>query len=193
MLRLLFVALFVLLVIGCESDDAAPRPEDSPVSVIEVASADEIREHLRETDASVVALNVWATWCVPCIAEFPMLVDFAERRRGEGVAVRFLSVDEPSELEEVRAFLRDHQVSDPSFISTGQNDIVMQLDREAGRFGAIPVTLFFNREREVVARHVGMTNEDALTSTVDRLLQEQGVSFQSAALLPAAASRFLPR
>ena len=49
----------------------------------------------------VVVLNLWATWCPPCIEETPSLKKFADEMAGQGVAVVSISVDEdPKALQE---------------------------------------------------------------------------------------------
>jgi cytochrome c biogenesis protein CcmG, thiol:disulfide interchange protein DsbE len=52
----------------------------------------------------VVLLDVWASWCVPCKQELPMLDDIAGRLRRRGVEVLAVSVDQ--ERENVLKFLR---------------------------------------------------------------------------------------
>jgi thiol-disulfide isomerase/thioredoxin len=51
-----------------------------------------------------VVVNYWATWCAPCIAEFPM---FEQARQQAGPGVVFLMIsDEPA--AKIRAFIRQH-------------------------------------------------------------------------------------
>jgi len=55
-----------------------------------------------------VWLNMWATWCKPCLREMPLLLDWRDRLRQDGVAldVWFLSLDE--EADELAKFLAGH-------------------------------------------------------------------------------------
>ena len=43
----------------------------------------------------VVLVDFWATWCAPCLAEFPVIAKFYEKHRAEGFEVIALSVDKP--------------------------------------------------------------------------------------------------
>jgi cytochrome c biogenesis protein CcmG, thiol:disulfide interchange protein DsbE len=51
----------------------------------------------------VVILAFWATWCVPCREELPILSAYAAKQASQGLAVLGFSLDEPDGLREVRA------------------------------------------------------------------------------------------
>ncbi len=59
-------------------------------------------------------LNVWATWCKPCIDEMPLLASWQKTLAGEGLKVElvFISADESDEL--VEGFRKSHPQAPPS-------------------------------------------------------------------------------
>jgi len=63
--------------------------------------------HLREFEGKVVLLNLWATYCPPCIQELPTLARLQAAYKDRGLVVLALS-DEPA--EKVQAFLNRHPI-----------------------------------------------------------------------------------
>ena len=58
----------------------------------------------RDLLGKVVILTFWATWCGPCLTELPLLSDYLQRHRKEGLEVLGFSLDGPENLIEVRKF-----------------------------------------------------------------------------------------
>ena len=91
----------------------------------------------------VVIVNFWATWCVPCRAEMPMLDAFYKKHRGEGLDIIGLSVDSPAALAKVK------QVA-----ATVSYPMAVARDAQANGFSApnaLPVTYVIDGKGEVKA------------------------------------------
>lgn len=150
----------LLLCSACQTtpgDAAAASGVAGPI--VEVASAEDLVQDLDALDTQTVVLNFWATWCGPCRAEFPMFVEYGRENAEDGIAVRFVSVDAPRQLEAVKSFLAEHDVTDPSYLYTGTGDVTSQLNPFVG--GAVPITMVLDGDGIVQTTHVGaMTLED---------------------------------
>lgn len=56
----------------------------------------------------VLVLNLWATWCAPCVAEMPTLAKLAAEYAGKPVAVVAVSVDTPGDVDKAKLFIGQH-------------------------------------------------------------------------------------
>jgi len=100
-----------------------------------------------------VVVNVWASWCVPCRQEFPVLQKLSARY-GKGVA--FLGVNSEDSSDAAATFLSEVPVPYPSYSDPGK-DIYDAI----GGIGGFPNTAFYNRAGEQVFIHPGPYRDDS--------------------------------
>ena len=165
--------LLALVAVGCQaqSDDPVIATPEASVDVpgtgsplIQVENATELVDAILEEGNEATVLNFWATWCGPCRIEFPDLMAYDAEMEGEGVEVRFVSVDDPDMMPKVRAFLDEHNVTERSYVSPGNPMIATQLDL---RYGAsLPTTYVLDSDGIVRAAHVGVISKQALAEKV---------------------------
>ncbi|MEW5916267.1 MAG: TlpA disulfide reductase family protein [Gemmatimonadota bacterium] len=63
-----------------------------------------LEKSLNDYRGNVVILNVWATWCEPCIVEMPSLEKLHRRYGAQGLRIVAVSVDAPGSTEQIRQF-----------------------------------------------------------------------------------------
>jgi len=90
-----------------------------------------------------VMLNFWATWCKPCVSEFPMIVDMG-REYENNLSVYFISVDWLDEKNKVRSFLKNQGVDWQSFIKN-ENDQKFINGIAQEWTGAVPFTILYGK------------------------------------------------
>jgi len=115
--------------------------------------------------AKVRVLNVWAMWCVPCVAEMPDLraIDDAF---GAELAIAGVTLDDmlpDAKSAETAKFLDRHRIAFPNVYYTGNADDLGDRLRFSGE---IPVTIVFDRKGNELWRHEGRLDRE---KTIARL------------------------
>jgi len=113
----------------------------------------------------VVLLNFWATWCGPCIAEIPDLIELQNQYSLDGLTVVGPSTDTVG-VAVVQQFVLDHGMNYPVVMAN------TQMQRDYGGISAIPATFVIDREGKIVARFVGSRNKAVFESVVVPLLKD---------------------
>ena len=107
-----------------------------------------------------VLVNFWATWCVPCIEEMPLL-QAAHRRTGDKVA--FLGIDRQDFRPDALRFLQKTGVTYPSAY-----DREGSLD-QAYRLRGMPTSVFIGADGRIVDQVTGPLTKDRLDAALDAL------------------------
>lgn len=165
-LRFLLAALLVLAA-GCRSEQPGEAAEAAPADLVRV-DAEGLVDDVNALDAAATVVNVWATWCTPCVAEFPEIMRYGREMAERDIAVRFVSVDEEGALPQVRAFLTRQGVTGRTYVAATGTDLVQSL--HPLWTGGIPVTLIFDRDGYVRDVIEGLVNYDYLAARVDQVL-----------------------
>ena len=91
-----------------------------------------------------VLVNFWATWCVPCIEEFPMIVELSKQYNDE-VKVLFVSGDWLDYKERARNYLKERGVEGLSFIQNQKdNEFINGIHEDWS--GALPFTIVYGKK-----------------------------------------------
>ena len=112
------------------------------------------RLNLERFRGKVVVLNLWATWCTPCVAEMPMLDRLQQQLEGVGVVVVALSIDAGGP-NAVHAFYKEHDIKhlgvyvDPSMRAQSDFKVI-----------GLPTTILIDREGRDRGRIVGPAEWD---------------------------------
>lgn len=117
----------------------------------------------------VVVVNVWGSWCPPCIAEAPALEKVARATSADGV--QFVGVNTRDQEAAARAHQRRFGVSYPSIDDQGGR--VLLAFRGTLPPTAIPSTLVLDRQGRVAARVLGEVSATTLRGVVDDVLAEK--------------------
>lgn len=138
--------------------EALAKWAQEPVT-LEVLGVPELQQLLRNDSVKLRMINVWATWCGPCVIEFPDLVTIHRMYRGREFELITISADSPEDRERALSFLRKQQASTRNILLNGSPyQLFDVLDRVTGgkmSSGALPYSLLIKPGGEVIYRHEG--------------------------------------
>lgn len=115
----------------------------------------------------VVVVNVWGSWCPPCVAETPALQQTWEAFQPGG-QVQFLGINFREDAATGQAFAEAEGVTYPSLSDKGG----VQLLNLQGKAPTTPSTLILDREHRIAARVNGPVTTTTLTGLVDDVTGE---------------------
>ena len=165
--RTLIILFLCILVVSCQSKAPA---ENVTTAAADPFSLEEVRfQRMDGTEFGLSAeqkaytvLHFWATWCKPCLAEFPELKAALPRLQSDRV-VFFLATEE--DLDQIRAFEEKRNFG-LEFLHLKEATLA---DFEVH---ALPTTLVLDRQGKVVYRHMGQLNWQDVTSIEDLISQK---------------------
>lgn len=112
-----------------------------------------IKELVSNTSSGRLRLiNIWATWCGPCITEFPDLVIIDRMYRGRQFEFISISADKQERKNEVLNFLKTQQASNKNYIFN-KDDVYEMIEAVDPEWqGALPYTLLIEPGGKIVYR-----------------------------------------
>ena len=149
------LALAPLLVIGgmwltrepADSGDTAPRI-GKPLADFTLPDLQGHAVQLAALRGKVVFVNVWATWCPPCIEEMPTIQQLYERLHGRGLEILAVSLDALG-AQVVAPFMQSRRLSFPTLLDP--KNLVQRLYRTTG----VPESFIVDKRGILVEKVVG--------------------------------------
>jgi thiol-disulfide isomerase/thioredoxin len=153
--HLAILALFVCA-ISASAGDAAPS-----LALQDLKGAPHKLEEFR---GKPVVLNFWATWCVPCAAEMPLLSELQTQYKDKILFIA-ASIDDDDVKPEIPAFIKKHK-GDALTVMTGATFDNLT---DFGVGQVMPGTIFIDAEGNIVDRVSGALKRDDLETRLQKL------------------------
>lgn len=117
-------------------------------------------------DSKLTVVNVWGSWCGPCVQEIPELQKLYESMKDKDVNVIGLAQDAGTDLDAVKEIIDKNKVTYQNIVPEGATeDFVMSIM-------AFPTTFFVDSDRNIVGVIQGNRNLEAFTAAVEGVLEK---------------------
>ncbi len=158
----------VKLVAFCAVASVALASDSSDRDALSLPDLNANRQTLEQYRGRIVVLNFWATWCVPCREEMPLLVDLQKRYASRGVVVVGASADDESTQARIEPFVEELGITFPIWIGANTADM-----ERLGLGAALPATAIIDKEGRIIFRIIGPLKRKALARRIDHLLSDK--------------------
>jgi thiol-disulfide isomerase/thioredoxin len=145
-----------------EPDDAKATGKAAPLhfTLKDMHGAD---VKLASFKGKVILLNFWATWCGPCKAEIPSLIELQDKY-GDDLVVLGLSVDDT--VDKMKPYAAQYKINYPLLVGNGREDV-----QEAfGPLFGIPVSVIIGRDGKIAKKHSGIATKAQFEREIKALL-----------------------
>jgi cytochrome oxidase Cu insertion factor (SCO1/SenC/PrrC family)/thiol-disulfide isomerase/thioredoxin len=133
-----------------------------------IGSDPALQARIRALRGYPIVVNAWESYCQPCQKEFSL---FANASIGYGRQVAFIGADANDTPGDARVFLREHQVSYPSY-ATSTADLAKLVP---GGIEGYPTTIYIDRSGRVVDVHTGQyESQSTLDADLGRYAVDAG-------------------
>jgi thiol-disulfide isomerase/thioredoxin len=145
-----------------------------PAGALSIGDAVGLGRAIKAAHGKVVMVNFWATWCGPCVAEFPELVRTYNSHKAQGLVFLSVSGDEFSDQARAAAFLKKQNAPLTAFIKP-KGDIAAWTKSLDGHWdsGSLPRTYLIDRNGRVRKMIDGKINAAELDKAIAGLLAEK--------------------
>jgi peroxiredoxin len=111
-----------------------------PVSVNTIDEAG-LKDLIKNNSGKLRLINIWATWCGPCVTEFPEFIAINRMYRRRDFEFISISADDPSKKEKVLKFLQQQQASNTNYLFAIDDKYKLIEAVDPNWQGALPYTL----------------------------------------------------
>ena len=145
------IGVMILLQSNKSSFDLAGKPrfkKGAPAPNFTLPDLNGKRVSLADYKGQVVLLNIWATWCRPCVEEMPSMETLYQELKGERFAILAVSIDE-SGADVVRPFMKKHKLNFPALIDSAGT--LKSLYRTTG----VPESFIIDKQGSILEEIIG--------------------------------------
>lgn len=124
--------------------------EKTGIPDVEMTDIQGNKHALKSFSGSVVIINFWASWCEPCVKEFPSLIKLIEKFKGK---IKIVAVSGDYERQDIDIFLKAFNVKNPNFIVVWDKE--QNIAKSFGTF-KLPESFVFGPKGEFIRKIVGV-------------------------------------
>ncbi len=149
---------------GVPPDCIVPVSLNGPAPDLALMDSNGAPRELSSLEGNVVLVNLWATWCPPCVAEMPLLERFHQKYSGDGLTL--IGVNAGEDQSTVLNFVEQSEITFPIWFDPEESSM------KSFQTFTLPTTVVIDRDGDIRYRWSGETCWEVLETTVVPLIYQ---------------------
>lgn len=133
---------------------------------LDTITAEGIKDLVKNTSGKLRLINVWATWCGPCVTEFPEFITMHRMYRKRDFEFVSISADDPAKRNKALQFLQQQQASTTNYIFHVDDKYKLIEAVDPKWQGALPYTMLVEPGGKIVYSKQGAMDPDELKTLI---------------------------
>ena len=149
-----------------------PNAAGKPVPEITLKDLDGKDLSLSQYKGKVVLLNLWATWCAPCLGEIPELIEIQQKYAARGFTIIGIAMDDEG-ASVVTPWVQKERFDVNGAKSQMNYPIVIGNDAAADKFGGLlgyPTSVLITRDGKIIKRVTGIISSEEISKSIESQL-----------------------
>ncbi|MCI0523908.1 MAG: redoxin domain-containing protein [Acidobacteria bacterium] len=156
-------------VVPAKAPPAQPKSADPIVAALKPADFAKFKDSAK---GKVLVINFWATWCGPCIAEFPEFVALDAKYRDKGVKFVGITADDPADVQpKVIPFIKKQKVAFDIVLQDTDDpqEMIDQINKDWP--GVLPATFVYDKQGNLAYSRFGIIDRNLLVAEIEKALK----------------------
>lgn len=163
-----FITLIMISNIGVSAKSLEEQPKQ--LVLLDTIGVYGIKNLKRNTSTKLRVINIWATWCGPCVSEFSDFVKLNQRFQDRNFEWVTISADPPQKQSKVLKFLQKKQASGTNYIFNSE-DLYQLIETVDPRWqGLIPYTMIVAPGGRIIYAQAGVINPKEINNIIETAL-----------------------
>lgn len=134
------------------------RAGEQKASAVELTNSDQLKALRQNGGDKLILVNFWATWCAPCLEEFPELQKMVRMYAKRDLQIVTVSINTPDEKKMVQSFLDEQHATNKNLLWSTNDSAEAVSAFGTGWEGGVPYTVLIGMKGELLYRSQGKMN-----------------------------------
>jgi thiol-disulfide isomerase/thioredoxin len=153
-----------------QAEQSLERTEEKAGLLVAPIDQASLKKLIKERKGKVLFLNIWATWCAPCVAEFPDLIKLSQTYDTTAIEVVAISADYPDEVDtKIIPFLRKLNVPFRVYVAQFEHQEDFINTENHSWSGALPASMIYDANGNERFFHMGQQTFDEFKHEIDKV------------------------